>query len=91
MCNWSLPKGASPLVVLGLLCAALVPGAAPCEDLAVYQVSLTTKWSPQLFPKHYPDWRPPATFSRLVGECSMQARGSGSVLSSIAPVPEETI
>jgi len=26
-----------------------------------------THWSRELFPKHFPEWRPPAQWSRLVG------------------------
>ncbi|CAG7830855.1 unnamed protein product [Allacma fusca] len=40
-----------------------------CKDdrLIVYRVVLNTFWSRQRFPKHYPEWRPPASFSRLIG------------------------
>lgn len=42
----------------------------PCkpDKLTVYKVVLHTFWSRDKFPKHYPDWRPPAQWSKLVGE-----------------------
>lgn len=44
-------------------------GGEPCQPdkLTVYKVVLHTFWSRDRFPKHYPDWRPPAQWSKLVG------------------------
>ncbi|XP_065169993.1 uncharacterized protein mspo [Atheta coriaria] len=41
----------------------------PCQPdkLTVYKVVLHTFWSREKFPKHYPDWRPPAQFSKVFG------------------------
>ncbi|GAB0097156.1 Spondin, N-terminal [Sergentomyia squamirostris] len=38
------------------------------DRLAVYKVVLHTYWTRELFPKHYPDWRPPAQWTRTIGE-----------------------
>uniref|UniRef100_A0A1B6CB16 Spondin domain-containing protein n=1 Tax=Clastoptera arizonana TaxID=38151 RepID=A0A1B6CB16_9HEMI len=41
----------------------------PClpDKLTAYRLVMHTFWTRELFPKHYPDWRPPAQWSRLVG------------------------
>lgn len=41
----------------------------PCqpEKLTVYKVVLHTFWSRSTFPKHYPDWRPAAQWSKVFG------------------------
>ncbi|EFX74609.1 hypothetical protein DAPPUDRAFT_56940 [Daphnia pulex] len=33
----------------------------------VYKVTLATHWSRTLFPKQYPEWRPPAQWSKVIG------------------------
>lgn len=37
------------------------------DKLTVYKVVLHTFWSRESFPKHYPDWRPPASWSKVFG------------------------
>ncbi|XP_011179363.1 spondin-1 [Zeugodacus cucurbitae] len=37
------------------------------DRLAVYKVVLHTYWTRDLFPKHYPDWRPTAQWTRTLG------------------------
>lgn len=37
------------------------------ERLVVYKVVLHTYWTRELFPKHYPDWRPPAQWTKTIG------------------------
>lgn len=37
------------------------------DRLAVYKVVLHTYWTRDQFPKHYPDWRPPAQWSNTIG------------------------
>ncbi|CAG0917974.1 unnamed protein product [Notodromas monacha] len=37
------------------------------DKLIVYRVTLETFWSPAAFPKHYPKWRPPAQWSKVIG------------------------
>jgi len=39
----------------------------PDHRLAVYRLQLDTFWSEQVFPKQYPQWRPPAQWSKSVG------------------------
>lgn len=36
--------------------------------LAMYNVTFVGNWSPDLFPKHYPEFRPPAQWSKTFGE-----------------------
>ncbi|KAG8237921.1 hypothetical protein J437_LFUL016899 [Ladona fulva] len=36
------------------------------QKLTVYKVVLRTFWSRDLFPKHYPDWRPSAQWTKLI-------------------------
>ncbi|CAB3375556.1 Hypothetical predicted protein [Cloeon dipterum] len=52
-----------------LLSAAVVASAhaCPADTLAVYRVVLDTHWTKELFPKQYPEFRPPAQWSRLLG------------------------
>lgn len=65
-------------VVLGcfvIVMAAPYPeaGGEPCQPdkLTVYKVVLQTFWTRDQFPKHYPDWRPSAQWSKLIGKyCS---------------------
>jgi hypothetical protein len=35
--------------------------------LAVYRLSLVTNWSEAAFPRQYPQWRPPAQWSKTLG------------------------
>ncbi|KAK0159297.1 hypothetical protein PV328_010189 [Microctonus aethiopoides] len=37
------------------------------DKLAIYKVILRTYWSRARFPRHYPEWRPPAQFGKLIG------------------------
>ncbi|XP_055705737.1 spondin-2 [Phlebotomus papatasi] len=37
------------------------------DRLAVYRVVLHTYWTRDLFPKHFPDWRPPAQWTITIG------------------------
>ncbi|XP_030554672.1 uncharacterized protein LOC115758257 [Drosophila novamexicana] len=37
------------------------------DRLAVYKVVLHTYWTRELFPKHYPDWRPTAQWTKTLG------------------------
>ncbi|KAK4009361.1 hypothetical protein OUZ56_018478 [Daphnia magna] len=44
------------------------PSTKSCQPdrLTVYRVTLNTFWNHKNFPKHYPQWRPPAQWSKLV-------------------------
>ncbi|KAL1506247.1 hypothetical protein ABEB36_005643 [Hypothenemus hampei] len=60
------------LALLGTLRGATIkddPGNLSCQPdkLTVYKVVLHTFWSRESFPKHYPDWRPPASWSKVFG------------------------
>ena len=35
--------------------------------LVLYKVIFQTHWSTKLFPRQYPEWRPPAQWSKVVG------------------------
>ncbi|XP_030385392.1 uncharacterized protein LOC115632398 [Scaptodrosophila lebanonensis] len=37
------------------------------DRLAVYKVVLHTYWTRELFPKHFPDWRPTAQWTKTIG------------------------
>ncbi|XP_073813474.1 M-spondin [Musca autumnalis] len=37
------------------------------DRLAIYKVVLHTYWTRELFPKHYPDWRPTAQWTKTIG------------------------
>ncbi|XP_045483383.1 spondin-2 [Harmonia axyridis] len=45
------------------------PPESTCSPnkLTVYKMVLHTFWSRTTFPKHYPDWRPPAQWSKVFG------------------------
>lgn len=45
-------------------------GKERCDQdrLALYTLRVETHWSRELFPKQFPEWRPPAQWSRLVGK-----------------------
>jgi hypothetical protein len=64
---WGQDRG-----VLGVGLLLLLPWAvtAPCPPnlLAVYKLRLETFWSEERFPKQYPQWRPPAQWSKTVGK-----------------------
>ena len=53
--------------VLGVL-VHLVNSSCPRDMLAVYKIRLETFWSEERFPKQYPQWRPPAQWSKTVGK-----------------------
>lgn len=38
------------------------------DKLTVYKMVMHTFWSRDRFPKHYPDWRPPAQWSKVIGK-----------------------
>ncbi|CAA9994585.1 unnamed protein product, partial [Nesidiocoris tenuis] len=41
-------------------------GACQSDKLASYTVVMHTFWTRDKFPKHYPDWRPTAQFSKII-------------------------
>lgn len=42
-------------------------GSCEVDSLAVYKVTLEGRWSREIFPKHYPETRPRAHFSKTFG------------------------
>ncbi|KAL7646433.1 UNVERIFIED_CONTAM: hypothetical protein RMT77_003346 [Armadillidium vulgare] len=42
-------------------------GGCDPNKLTVYRIYLQTAWSREIFPKQYPEWRPPAQWSKLIG------------------------
>ena len=52
--------------MLGVL-QHLVNSSCPRDILAVYKIRLETFWTEESFPKQYPQWRPPAQWSKTVG------------------------
>lgn len=44
-----------------------VLASCPSSTLAVYSLQLVTHWTEENFPKQYPQWRPPAQWSKTVG------------------------
>merc|ERR1711892_85569 len=61
------------VMMLEMLLMLLLPVMTACqptcsaESLAVYKLVLETHWSEEMFPKQYPQWRPPAQWSKTVG------------------------
>ncbi|CAH1994586.1 unnamed protein product [Acanthoscelides obtectus] len=63
---------AAAMLCFLLVCASAAPldPGEPCQPdkLTVYKMVLHTFWSRDTFPKHYPDWRPPAQWSKVFGQ-----------------------
>lgn len=57
------------------------------DKLMVYKVTLATHWSRTLFPKQYPEWRPPAQWSKVIGKFVLQIEFSNLFLFSIISSP----
>lgn len=58
------------LMLLPLAAAALSSDTDTCnpDKMTVYKMVLHTYWTREKFPKHYPDWRPPAQWSKIYGK-----------------------
>lgn len=50
------------------------PSVCDPDKLMVYKVTLATHWSRTLFPKQYPEWRPPAQWSKLIGNVFLSVK-----------------
>ncbi|XP_032516431.1 spondin-2 [Danaus plexippus] len=59
------------LLMLPVFAIAAVPPsdseACNPDKMTVYRMVLHTYWTREKFPKHYPDWRPPAQWSKVYG------------------------
>ncbi|GBP51698.1 hypothetical protein EVAR_48321_1 [Eumeta japonica] len=53
-------------LVLPVALAADIDSCNP-DKMTVYRMVLHTYWTREKFPKHYPDWRPPAQWSKVYG------------------------
>ncbi|XP_065331986.1 spondin-2 [Cloeon dipterum] len=63
-----MERGATLLLVAALAAVAQAGGHHCSGDkLTIYKVVVTTQWTRDRFPKNYPDWRPPAQWSKTVG------------------------
>ncbi|GIX74090.1 spondin-2 [Caerostris extrusa] len=54
------------LILVGS-CVTLTFSRCPADVLVMYRMVLHTEWSEEKFPKQYPEWRPPAQWSVVVG------------------------
>ena len=57
------------ILLLLLVSVMMTPGKLTCstDSMAVYKLVLNTYWSEEKFPKQYPQWRPPAQWSKTIG------------------------
>ncbi|KAF2366474.1 Spondin N-terminal [Trinorchestia longiramus] len=62
-------------------------GSQSCspDKLTVYRVYLNTMWSREVFPKQYPEWRPPAQWSQLLGRSHNESYELFKVGSAVSP------
>jgi len=70
------------VVVLVVVVRKVSSNSCSSDRLVVYQLRLDTGWGEETFPKQYPQWRPPAQWSRTVG----YSHGTGMSLFSIGSV-----
>ena len=66
---------ASTMILVLTLCASLADASTDStgtkcdpDKLALYRVVFNTFWDRETFPRQYPEWRPPAQWSKLIGE-----------------------
>lgn len=50
------------------ICTLDTNGKCDHKTLALYEVQFDTFWNANDFPKHYPQWRPPASWSKMLGK-----------------------
>ena len=65
--------GQVSLALLAMFSALVAAGphsrdACTPGKLVIYKAVVDTFWSKERFPKQYPLWRPPAQFSKFLGE-----------------------
>lgn len=65
------PQAPAPAPVAAATQPAPLTGCT-LDRLAVYKVVLHTYWTRELFPKHYPDWRPTAQWTKTLGKYSSE-------------------
>ncbi|XP_059485036.1 spondin-2 [Neocloeon triangulifer] len=64
-----MERGLLLLVAATLMAVVTADGGHTCsgDKLTIYKVVVSTFWTRDTFPKHYPDWRPPAQWSKTIG------------------------
>lgn len=62
------------VVSLLLLFFCTANSSCPQDQLAVYKMIFNTEWSRERFPKQYPEWRPNAQWSKVIGETHNDSR-----------------
>ena len=58
---------ACSMLFIALLSSPVSSGCSS-DLLAVYKLSIRTFWDEEQFPKQYPEWRPPAQWSKTIGK-----------------------
>ena len=56
------------LITLVSTMITLTTSTCPKDMLVVYRLSLRTEWDEKIFPKQFPQWRPPAQWSKTIGK-----------------------
>ena len=69
------------------LLALVKATSCPPGMLAVYRLNLATEWSEEKFPKQYPQWRPPAQWSKTVGQYSVRLTSCSLQISFLRIIP----
>ena len=59
------------VTVAGAVEGGLVTSTCPEDQLVMYKMVFNTLWDKRDFPKQYPDWRPPAQWSKVIGKLSL--------------------
>lgn len=60
--------------VMMVAAAAATKQKKKCQNdrsLAMYAVTFHGNWQRNVFPKHFPEYRPPAQFGKTFGECNL--------------------
>jgi len=53
--------------LIGMVITSAWGSSCPLDRLVLYQVTMKAHWSREAFPRHYPEFRPPAQWSKIVG------------------------
>ncbi|XP_054708830.1 spondin-2-like [Uloborus diversus] len=74
-----------------ILCLAVigpcVVARCPPDVLVMYRMVLHTEWSEENFPKQYPEWRPPAQWSVVLG----RSHNSSGVLWKLGKIASDSV
>ncbi|XP_042896010.1 spondin-2 [Parasteatoda tepidariorum] len=65
----------------------LAAARCPTDVLVMYKTILQTEWSEEKFPKQYPEWRPPAQWSVVVG----RSHNSSGILWSLGKTASDSV